>query len=75
MNKYELAQYLVNLNTLLQAQTANINIASQTLATEYEACWKQLKEAINNETRQSADKHNDRNQSGTDQQGDLARRG
>lgn len=75
MSKYELAQYLVNLNTLIQAQTANISNASSTLATEYTRCWGQLKEAIQNETRTRADKHDDRNQIGTGIEGDQSRSG
>ena len=74
MNKADLAQYLVNLHTLIQAQTANVSNASTTLSAEYEACWKQLKEAIL-ETRSSAVKHDDRNQSGTDLKGDQSGRG
>ncbi len=52
MNKYELAQYLVNLHTLMQAQSNAVNV-STTLAAEYTRCWDQLKEAIQDEAGKS----------------------
>lgn len=72
MNKYELAQYLVNLHTLLQAQTSSVHNASATLVAEYERCWDQLKENINDETRQSSDKHDDGDKDRTNLKGDKS---
>lgn len=51
MNKVELASYLVNLHTLLSAQTSNVSNPSAVLGAEYERVWAQLKEEITNETR------------------------
>lgn len=58
MKKDEIASYLVNLHTLMDAQFANpIADVSQTLAAEYTKHWGLLKEAIakenENEARQS----------------------
>ena len=50
MNKEDIAMYLVNLCTLMQAQQANAIIPSATLAKEYEKQWGLLKEAINKES-------------------------
>lgn len=50
MDKAELATYLVNLHTLMQAQTASSHaLASSVLAKEYEKHWGLLKETITNE--------------------------
>jgi hypothetical protein len=47
MNKAELAQYLVNLHTLLDAQSKDaMAIPSTTLGDEYKRNWGLLKEAI-----------------------------
>lgn len=47
MNKAEIAQYLVNLNTLLSAQTATgTAIPSTVLAAEYNKHWTMLKDSI-----------------------------
>lgn len=46
MNKAELAQYLVNLQTLLQAQTSSVHPASAVLSAEYDKSWALLKETI-----------------------------
>lgn len=76
MNKAEFASYLVSLHTLIEAQMKSAHsIPAPILAAEYERCWDQLKEKIKDETRQSADKHDDRNQGGTGIEGDLPRRG
>jgi len=53
MNKYDLAMYLVNLQTLMQSQIATVTLASHTLDEEYERCFHQLKELIKNEARKS----------------------
>lgn len=74
MNKAELAQYLVNLHILLQAQTANVHPASKTLADEYDRVWLQLKEAIN-EARPSADEPDGLNEDRTQIEGDQSRGG
>lgn len=49
MNKVELTQYLVNLNTLMKAQDAAANPVSTALATEYTKCWVLLKAEIQQE--------------------------
>jgi hypothetical protein len=47
MNKAELANYLVSLHTLLDAQSKGAHsIPSATLAEEYERTWGQFKELI-----------------------------
>lgn len=47
MNKAEISEYLVNLHTLMQAQTSSVNsIPSAALAAEYEKYWGQLKSII-----------------------------
>lgn len=50
MNKFEIAQYLVNLHVLLTAQetTGGLN-KSATLASEYNRNWDLLKAEINKE--------------------------
>lgn len=50
--KYDLAMYLVNLHTLMDAQRANGQTPSATLGAEYNRGWAQLKEMIR-ETRRS----------------------
>ena len=50
MDKATIAQYLVNLHTLMQAQSSGAHsMTSATLAAEYEKHWSLLKEAINKE--------------------------
>lgn len=52
MNKAELAQYLVNLHTLLQAQSSGAHsVPSAVLSEEYNRNWALLKEEIDNEAR------------------------
>lgn len=52
MDKAELAQYLVNLHTLLSAQASSAHsVPSATLSEEYERSWALLKEKIDDETR------------------------
>lgn len=75
MNKQDLAMYLVNLHTLMQAQTSNVSLASTTLADEYARCWDQLKEVIKNEARQSDKQHDGLNKEGADLKGNLPRPG
>ncbi len=58
MTKAELASYLVDLHTLIGAQTTGQRaVASSTLAEEYDKCWGLLKDTIKqeneNETRSS----------------------
>lgn len=51
MTKAEIAQYLVNLHTLLNAQTATGNaVPSTTLAAEYDKHWTMFKDAVSKET-------------------------
>lgn len=53
MNKAEISEYLVNLHTLIQAQTSSVNsIPSATLAAEYDKYWGLLKEAIQKESKE-----------------------
>lgn len=48
--KYELAEYLVNLNTLITAQFESARAhPSTTLVKEYERGWDELKDLINQE--------------------------
>lgn len=68
MSKYDLAQYLVNLHTLLQAQTASVHNASAVLSAEYDRVWAQLKETVDNEAR-SKQQSEGRHESGAHQQG------
>lgn len=50
--RYDLAQYLVNLHTLLAAQSsAAHSVPSAVLSAEYDRNWALLKEEIANETR------------------------
>lgn len=49
-NKYELAQYLVNLHTLLEAQAATGGLnKSTTIVDEYNKNWDMLKDTITKE--------------------------
>lgn len=75
MNKVELADYLVNLHTLMQAQTSNVSNASATLAEEYERCWGQLKETIQDEARKSAKQSDGIDKDRADQQSNQPGRG
>lgn len=61
-SKYDIAQYLVNLHTLLQAQdSAGGLLKSGTLAAEYETNWGLLKDTINKENEDETRKRdNDR---------------
>lgn len=53
-DKYEIAEYLVNLHTLLTAQDETGGLLkSQVLTEEYNRNWDLLKKEIENETRQS----------------------
>lgn len=57
MNKIELADYLVNLHTLLEGQERTGLQKSNVLGKEYQKHWDLLKQEIANETRD--DKDND----------------
>lgn len=47
MDKLELSSYLVNLHTLLEAQSKGVtSVPSQVLAQEYEKHWGLLKDTI-----------------------------
>ena len=46
VDKYELAAYLVNLHTLMDAQSKVVDTASNTLAEEYALVWEELKQEI-----------------------------
>lgn len=46
MDKADLAQYLVNLQTLMEAQEANGQLKSAELGAEYNRMWAELKQAI-----------------------------
>lgn len=46
VDKYELAAYLVNLHTLIDAQSKVVDTASNTLAEEYALVWEELKQEI-----------------------------
>lgn len=70
MNKAELAQYLVNLSTLLDAQNRSAAaVPSQVLTAEYDKHWAMLKDAIakepTDETR-TIDQPTRRPEAGTD---------
>lgn len=55
--KYEIADYLVNLHTLIDAQRQNGNSTpSTTLADEYEKNWGELKDIITKENEDEARK-------------------
>lgn len=49
-SKYELAMYLVNLHTLMEAQAITGGLKSSTIAEEYDRSWALLKDTINKET-------------------------
>lgn len=58
MSKAELAQYLVNLNTLLAAQSsAAHSVPSAVLSAEYDRNWALLKQEIENEERNETGDH------------------
>lgn len=58
MSKHDIAQYLVNLNALMDAQTSIGNLPSTVLKDEYNRVWDQLKEEItNDEARKSNEQH------------------
>lgn len=51
-SKYELAGYLANLHSLMEAQQATGGLnPSSTLAVEYDKNWELLKETINKENK------------------------
>lgn len=54
MNKLELAGYLVNLHTLMEAQDKNGLLKSSTLGDEYTKHWGLLKDAITKENEDDA---------------------
>jgi hypothetical protein len=47
--KFELAEYLVNLNTLLEAQASTGITKSSVIAEEYDRVWDELKSTITKE--------------------------
>lgn len=49
MDKYDLAQYLVNLQTLLESQERTGLEKSTSIAEEYNSSWGKLKDAIKQE--------------------------
>lgn len=58
MTKADIASYLVNLHTLMDAQFANpVADVSQTLAGEYTKHWGLLKEAIAKENKNESANH------------------
>lgn len=60
MDKYELAQYLVNLHTLLSAQASGAHsVPSATLSAEYERSWALLKEEIERDAKQEREASSD----------------
>lgn len=75
--KYEIAEYLVNLHTLLDAQQRTVTLPSTTIAEEYNRQWAVLKDLINqeqsNETR-SVDQPPGRSEAGADLFGNQSRR-
>lgn len=78
MNKAEIAEYLVNLHTLMDAQRATGGSpVSSTLSAEYEKNWGLLKDAITKENENEARSRNNRNvdEGGTDSARDQSRRG
>lgn len=72
--KFELAQYLVNIHTLMQAQTASVHsIPSTTLADDYNRTWDILKDTITKENEdETRNRNNDpkRDKAGTDSASD-----
>lgn len=77
MNKGEIAQYLVNLHTLMNAQQATGANPSTLLADDYRKNWDLLKSTITKENENEARNRNDRNvnESGTNPARDQSRRG
>jgi len=76
MDKATLAQYLVNLHTLLSAQASSAHsVPSAVLSAEYERSWALLKEKIEDETR-TEHKQSGRPETGADHsRGEPLRRG
>jgi len=76
MDKYALAQYLVNLHTLLSAQASGAHsVPSAVLSEEYNKSWALLKEKLQDETR-TEHKQSGRPETGADQpRGEPSRRG
>jgi hypothetical protein len=76
MDKAELAQYLVNLQTLMDSQAATGNLASSTLREEYERQWGKLKEEIKKDEARTEHEQDRRPETGTEQpRGQPLRRG
>lgn len=59
VDKYQLAMYLVNLHTLLEAQSKGASLPSTTLSNEYNENWQLLKTTINKENEYDARPSND----------------
>lgn len=77
-SKFELAEYLINLHNLLQAQEAVGAVQkSTTLADEYEKNWSLLKSIITKENEDEARRRNDSdlNESRANPSRDQPRRG
>lgn len=75
MLKYDLAQYLVNLHTLMDAQGAIGVSKSTVLADEYNRVWSQLKEEIENDETRHSEQPIGRSEEGTDlSRGEPSRR-
>lgn len=80
MTKAEIASYLVNLHTLLEAQTkGQRSIATPALGEEYEKHWELLKEAIAKEKEDEARQSQPQRTCGAETRADptsgVARRG
>lgn len=75
-SKYDIAQYLVNLHSLLQAQDQVGGVLkSTTLVNEYNSQWDVLKEAINKENDDEArnsEQQSGRSEAGTDRPRDQS---
>lgn len=54
MNKFDVAQYLVNLSTLLSAQSSNVHNPSAVLSEEYNKHWGILKDIVIKENEDEA---------------------
>lgn len=76
MNKGELAEYLVNLHTLMDAQRATGSNPSTIFADEYQKHWDLLKYIITKENEDETKNRNNRNinESGTNPSRDQSRR-
>lgn len=77
MNKQDLAQYLVNLHTLMDAQKAIGANPSTIFADEYQKVWDLLKSTITKENEDEARNRNNRNfdEGRTNTSRDQSRRG